>query len=392
MNLLDLALVAAAVSAVWGGYRAGFLTRLASWVGLIVGAFAATLVLPSVLSSIELPSPTSRLLLAATVLVFGAFLGQAVGLILGQRVRRVLPAGAARVADRAVGAAAGGLGVLITAWLLLPSLADVPGWPARQARHSALAHFVDTTFPKPPDTVQALRRLVDERGFPRVFETLQPAPDVGVPPGDHGLSPEVVERVTRSTVKVMGEACRRVQEGSGFVAQQDVVVTNAHVVAGEERIEVLRPDGRRMVAAVAVFDPNRDLAVLHVPGLGQPALTRGAASTGTTGAVFGHPLGQEQVRPAPAGISEQARAVGRDIYNGHQTERSVFILASRLQSGDSGAALVDGDGRVVGVAFAVAPDRPGTAYALTVVELDGVLARYSANPANRESTRECLVS
>ena len=391
MNLLDIAVLVAAGSAVFGGYRAGFLARAASWIGLGLGFYGAMLLLPTVVEAVDDTTPATRLLVAAGVLVGGAFLGQALGLLVGSRARAVLPPGPARVADRVAGGVAGGLSILVILWLLLPALADVPGWPAREARNSAVARFVDEVFPRPPDTMQALRTLVDERGFPQVFEALRPAPDAGVPPASAGLEPEVQQRVIRSTVKVMGEACRRIQEGSGFVALDNVVVTNAHVVAGEDRVEVERPDGRRLPATVAVYDADRDLAVLRVANLNQPALARERGETGETGAVFGHPGGQDEIRVAPAKISRKVEAVGRDIYNEHATRRDVFILAANLAPGDSGAALVNQQGNVVGVAFAIAPDRPGTAYALTTTELDAVLARYAAAPTARMDTRDCLI-
>ena len=391
MNLLDLVVIVAALSAVVGGFRVGFLARVASWLGLALGFYIAARALPSVIDAFDLPDPSTRLLVAAVVLVAGAFLGQATGLIIGHRMRSTLAIGPFRLVDGVVGGAVGVLGVLVTLWLLLPSLADVPGWPSRQARNSALARFVDSAFPKAPDTMQSLRRLVDERGFPQVFDALRPAPDPGVPPEASGLNPDVEARVVQSTVKIQGVACRRIQEGSGFVVQENVVVTNAHVVAGEDRVEIVRPDGRRVRATVAVFDADRDLAVLRAPNLGQPALPRVAgARVGTTGAVFGHPGGQAKVRAAPARVSSQVTAEGRDIYNEKPTRRAIFILAANLAPGDSGGALVDQQGRVVGVAFAIAPDRPGTSYALTGVELESVMARFAANPTGRDDTRACV--
>jgi S1-C subfamily serine protease len=273
--------------------------------------------------------------------------------------------------------------------LVLPTLADVAGWPARQARGSVLARAVNGSFPDPPSATQTVRRLVDERGFPRVFDALQPTPDAGLPPVDSGLAPEVVASVTAATVKVMGEACRRIQEGSGFVITEDVVVTNAHVVAGEEDVDVIRPDGKRLPASVVVFDAKRDLAVLRVDKLGMPSLGRANAEAGATGAVFGHPGGQEAVRAAPSRISDEVTADGEDIY-GDPTTRQVFILAANLRPGDSGGPLVDTAGKVVGVAFAIAPDRPGTAYALTGAELDGVLLEFNKNPRADADTRSCL--
>ena len=113
--------------------------------------------------------------------------------------------------------------------------------------------------------------------------------------------------VTAATVKVMGESCRRIQEGSGFVITENVVVTNAHVVAGEEDVDVLRPDGKRLPATVVVFDAKRDLAVLRVDKLGMPSLGRANAEAGASGAVFGVAAVDDEffvvVRPVPGGAS-----------------------------------------------------------------------------------------
>ena len=389
MNLLDVVVLAALVSAALGGFRVGFLARVASWIGVAVGFYLALRLLPFVLRSFELPTASGRLLVAVTVLIVGTFIGQAAGLVIGHRVRGVLPHGSARTVDRAVGGLAGAVSIVLVLWLFIPTLADVAGWPARQARGSVLARAVASSLPAPPNATKTVRRLVDERGFPRVFEALQPSVDAGLPPVDSGLDPEVVDKVTSSTVKVMGEACSRIQEGSGFVISENVVVTNAHVVAGEDEVEVIRPDGKRLKAAVAVFDPKRDLAVLRIEKLGMPSLGRANAEKGQTGAVFGHPGGQEAVRAAPARISDEVRADGLDIYL-EDTRRQVFILAANLRAGDSGGALVDGEGRVVGVAFAIAPDRAGTAYALTGAELDGVLQEFNKDPAAKADTRDCL--
>jgi S1-C subfamily serine protease len=117
-------------------------------------------------------------------------------------------------------------------------MADVPGWPARQARTSRIAKTVNDLFPQPPDTLAALRNLVGEENFPGVFGPFQAAPDAGPAPAASGLSQAVVDRVRASTVKVEGIACGRVQDGSGFTVAPGLVVTNAHVVAGESETKV----------------------------------------------------------------------------------------------------------------------------------------------------------
>jgi S1-C subfamily serine protease len=375
LNLLDLIIVLAAVSAAIGGYRLGLLARAASWIGLALGLVIAARVLPSLVEQFQDADSGSRLLVAAGVLMGGAFIGQGIGLLVGSHVLRYIPHGPFRQFDKAAGALVGVLGVAVAVWLLLPAMANVPGWAAQQARGSTLARTIHDATPQPPNTLQALRRLVGENDFPRVFDSLRPAPVAGPPPGAIPIQPAIQQAVAASTVKVEGEACDRIQEGSGFAAAPDTVVTNAHVVAGVDRPRVLRQGSTRSIAAaVVVSDPDRDLAVLSVPGLGRSPLAIAQGRNNQEGAVFGHPGGQDELRIAPARITQRVQAVGRDLYDSHQTRRDVFILASQLQAGDSGGALVNGNGAVIGVAFAIAPDRPGTAYALTSRELTAVLA------------------
>src|SRR5256885_5984740 len=209
MNMLDLLIVVFTVLAAVGGYRMGFVARAASWVGLAIGLAIAARFVPIVVDAIHSDQASGRLLVAAGVLIGGAFVGQALGLLVGSQLHRVIPIGPLRLADRAVGAVVGLVGVVVAVWLLLPSMADVPGSFARQARGSAIARLIDRTFPAPPDTLQALRRLVGKDNFPRVFESLRPTPNTGPPPADSGLPPAVVARVRQSTVRVQGQACDR---------------------------------------------------------------------------------------------------------------------------------------------------------------------------------------
>jgi S1-C subfamily serine protease len=386
VNSLDLFVVVCAIGAGFGGYRLGFLTRVTSWIGMALGTLVGALVLPPVLRSIENASDRQLLFVTIGVLVGMAFLGQALGLFVGGQLHLALPGANVRSVDRGAGAAAGVIGVFVALWLLLPLMADVPGWFAVQARTSTLARFVDERFPAAPDAVATLRRLVGGDQFPRVFEALGPAPDIGPPPSVSSIPQPVVDSVVPSTVKVQGVACRQIQEGSGFVVAPGLVATNAHVVAGETETVVQRSDGSEVRATVVAFDPRRDLAVLSAPELDRPALPRADVEVGAVGAVFGHP-GGGPLRAAPFEVARTVTANGTDIYDQQSTEREVLILASALAPGDSGSALIDPEGRVVGVAFAIAPDKPGVAYALDIEELEAVLSTDVSQPVD---TGPCL--
>jgi S1-C subfamily serine protease len=279
----------------------------------------------------------------------------------------------------------GVVGVLVAVWLLAPTMARAEGTTARLARGSVIARSVAEALPSPPRQLRSLEDLVGA-DLPSFFGAFEQAPDLGPPPAASGLTPEIADRVAASTVKVEAGACGRLQDGSGSVLGDGLVVTNAHVVAGEDRVTVERhPDGEPFDATVVAFDPARDLAVLAVPGLERPALPLGDAVAGDVGAVFGHPGGGD-LELSPYQVGREVTATGKDIYDGADTRRQVLVLASQLRPGDSGGVLVDAAGEAVGVAFAIAPDDPDVAYALTIEEVQAVLA----GPLEPTSAGPCL--
>lgn len=383
--LLDLLIVLSVASAVVGGYRLGFLARVTSWAGLGLGIVLGVIFLPDVATYFNDAEQGVRLLAAVAFLLAAGMLGQGLGLALGAALHASLKVGPGfRQYDRAAGGMLGAFGILVIFWALGPSLSAVEGYPSQAARDSRILAALSDVV-RPPDTLQALRRVIGDGVFPQVLEGR--APDVGPPPAETGIAGNVHQDIVASTVKVAGQACSKIQEGSGFVAGPDLVVTNAHVVAGETETDVETADGRSLDARVVVFDPDRDLAILRVPGLQTDPLPISVGEEGMVGAVYGHP-GGGALRAAPAAVRQRVTAVGRDIYDQHRTRRDVFILASQLQPGDSGGALVNQVGDVVGVAFAIAPDRSDTAYALTDQELEPVLAQAGGEAVD---TGPCLV-
>jgi S1-C subfamily serine protease len=385
VNAFDAVILAGVVFAAVCGYRLGFVARALSWAGLAIALVVAIRLIPDLMTALANATPHGRLLAVLAFVVGLCLLGQALGLAVGALVHsRLSAAQVVQRGDRVAGAAVGVLGALVFLWLLLPALTSSPGWPARAAQGSTIAATIEDLAPDPPPSVQALGRMVAEAPFPKVSD--EEPPDVGAPP-QTSLSAQADLLVRGSVVRVEGEACDQIQDGTGFAIGRDVVVTNAHVVAGERDTAVFLPDGAKRDARVVRFDPRRDLAVLVVDGLGLPPLRLGNGQAGSEGAVYGHP-GGGPLQPTPARIAEQIDARGTDIYRTTPTRRSVFVLASQLQPGDSGAPLVDQTGAVMGVAFAIDPGQENTAYALTNDELRAVLDDI---PTDSADTGSCLV-
>lgn len=376
MNTLDLVIIASAVMGALGGYRLGFITRAISWVGMAAGLIISAFLVPPIVRALENPTDGQVLLVYAGVLLAGAFVGQIAGMIIGARLHLALPVGVGRQVDRVAGGGLGVLGVVIGLWLLLPTLVEVDGGVARQARSSSVAGFVQDVFPEVPGPLQDLRDFVGDE-FPRVFADARPAPRLGPPPPESGLSDELADQIETLVAKVEGLGGQRIQQGSAFSIGDGLWVTNAHVVACVEQPELLTTDGAVADSDIVGFDPDRDLALLRAPALVRPALAIRSGQVGDRGAVFGFP-GGGGLELSPYEIGRQVVAEGRDLYDSHDTERDVFFLASEMRSGDSGAALVSPAGELAGVAFAIAPDRRNVGYALTGDELNEFLAETDA--------------
>ncbi|MFW5933482.1 MAG: trypsin-like peptidase domain-containing protein, partial [Actinomycetota bacterium] len=276
-------------------------------------------------------------------------------------------------ADRIAGGVVGGVLAVVLIWFLLPAASEVPGGVAREVRSSTIASAIDELAPTPPNAARGLRTLIASTRFPEVVGDLGPTPATVDPPEQASVADAVIDTATDATVRVSARGCDRRYEGSGVTVAPDTIVTNAHVVAGAEEVRLTSPDGNQHDADVVVYDPERDLAVLEADGLGQQPLELGRAEAGSEGVSIGYPGGTTTPRVAPVTISERRTAVGRDIYGVEETEREVLFLAASLEQGDSGSPVVDADGQVVGIVFAVSPDRDTAAFALDRTEVDAVL-------------------
>ena len=370
MNGLDLLLVMLAVVAAVGGWRLGFLHRLSGWIGAGMGLALAIVVLPSVVERLGLDSDTTIFLVCTAILVLLASIGQAIGASIGSRMRQEVDTSAARSLDSLGGALLGVVGVAVLAWLVVPVMADTAGWAAASARGSVISRLVDEHLPDPPPQIAELERQLAGGQYPELFAGLRPAPDTPPPPSGSTVSAELLDRSARSVVRIQGEACDRVQSGSGFVIDTGLVVTNAHVVAGTDDLTLETPDGARGRGVVVAFDPSTDLALVATD-LEREPLPVDAPTVGDRGLVLGFP-GGGPFAPSPFEVAERLDATGYDIYDSALVERDLLALSSELEPGDSGSAVLRDDGTVIGVAVAVAPDRPLVAYALDAAELESL--------------------
>jgi S1-C subfamily serine protease len=171
-------------------------------------------------------------------------------------------------------------------------------------------------------------------------------------------------------VKIEGIGCDVLHEGSGFVFAPDRVLTNAHVVAGLTDPVVVAPNGTTLHATTVLFDPNLDIAVLHVPNLGVRPLVLDdqPMPRDTAGVVLGYPRGGPLVA-RPSVVLDDITAVGRNIYGTGNTTREVYVVEGALRPGNSGGPVVAADGTVLGVVFAKSATYTDIGFALTSADV-----------------------
>jgi len=394
--LLDVLLVLLLLSYAVTGYRQGLLVSTLSLLGFLGGGALGMWLLPSLLQSSQFA--TDHELVRIVALVVGVFLlaslGQAVMVAAGRRARSRVRAGPLQVTDALLGSVAVVAAVSILVWFVAGAVrGGAPAPLARAIGESQVLRTIDRVVPPATGRLFAgFRTVLDRNGFPRVFEGLSPEPIQAVDPPDGAASAApAIREAARSVVKITGvaEACNRGQEGSGWVASPEKVMTNAHVVAGMNAARVQAGgEGRSYPATVVVFDPERDLAVLEVPGLQAPALKEGGPlNTGDSAVVAGFPL-DGPFRLDPARLRRTLTATGSDIYGQPGVSREIYSLFTRVEPGNSGGPLLSESGKVVGVVFAKSLDDESTGYALTLTEAQPVL---DAAPVatNRVSTGGC---
>jgi len=373
VSRFDLVVVVLAAAAGFGGWRLGFVARITAWIGLFAGILVAGRFVPFIARTLGGSGSDDRIAVTIVFIGAAALVGQLIGRAAGVVLRGVLPGtGEMRTWDRAAGATAGAVGVVLLTWLAVPTLATAPGWPARSVRQSRIVAGLESLLPEPPGVVVAWGRRVSGAVTATPFGWTEAPPDPGPVP-DEALPEAVDRRVRGSVVKVSSSGCPARRSGSGFVAGRGLIVTNAHVVAGSAAPVVTDERGRQYGSTVVAFDPRRDVAVLVIPGYPAPALPIATARPGAVGAVYGYPGGGPLDR-SPARIGEVVTAVGTDITGRHSIRRKVEVLAARLRPGDSGAPLVDRKGSVIGLAFAVDPVDVTTGYALAPAEVLPALA------------------
>jgi uncharacterized membrane protein required for colicin V production len=343
--------VVIAVVAVAGiyGISTGFLRGAFSLAGFAFGAYVGARLAPLILSD---GSPYVPVVALASAVLCGMLMRGLAALLAGALRTSIGVIPGMRLLDRFAGLVLGLVAGVFLCWAIGAVLLYLPGETdlRRSVQESTILGEINDVVP-PERLLEELER-VDPIG---VFL----GPPAIVAPPDEGLAadPDVI-RASKSVVRVTGIACGLGVEGSGWVAEHGLVVTNAHVVAGISKPRVDTETGQAFVSTVVAFDATNDLAVLRVPGLGATPLVLAQPERSTAVALVGYPQNGPLTR-TPGRLGGTAGVLSRDAYGRGPVRRQITAIRGAVQPGSSGGPGVDAQGHVRTTVFARRPRETG---------------------------------
>ncbi|MGE5272540.1 MAG: MarP family serine protease [Verrucomicrobiota bacterium] len=351
MTRLDWILLGVVALAGLVGLRKGLVASMLAISGIVAGA-----VVGAHLAKIVLPggshSPYAPLVGLAGAVVGAIFL-ESVGSMVGSLFRSGLRLPPLRALDSAGGLVLGAAAGLALVWVFGATALLLPGQPTlrRDVQRSVLLQRLNSVVPS--DTLLNLLARVDP--FPSIA-----GPEIPTGPLDGPIAGDrAVQAASASVVRVLGSACGLGISGSGWVAAPQIVVTAAHVVAGEHDTTVVPPRSEQSLRATVIgFDPKNDVAVLRVDGLSARPLKLADPEEKRAVGIVGYPLnGPLDVEAGRIGRTE--KVLTDDAYGKGPVERTITSLAGTVRHGNSGGPAIDSDGRVQTTVFASRVGRPG---------------------------------
>jgi S1-C subfamily serine protease len=332
-----------------GGWRRGLIASALSLAGLMLGAYAGSRIAPHLLTG---GSTSAWTPLAGLVGAFaGAALLQTLASIAGSFLRGGLKLTPFRLLDSGGGIFFGAATGLVIVWVAGATALLVPGQTSirREVLRSTIVRHLNEAVP--PARLLHLLARVDP--FPSITGPAAPSS----PAGPAILHKPGVLAAEASVVKIVGIACGIGVEGSGWFARRDLVVTAAHVVAGEGHPTVSVPNGGTFDADVVSFDVHNDVAVLRVRGANVTPLQSADPTPGTPVAILGYP-NNGPLTATRGRIGATSAVLARDALGRGPVDRVMTAVAGHVQHGNSGGPAVDAHGVVRTTIFAARVGAP----------------------------------
>jgi hypothetical protein len=372
VTLVDWLALGIVLLAAVAGWRRGLVLSAFSLAGLALGAYVGARVAPHFLRGGQSSVWIGVAGLAGAVI--GAVLLQTVGVMAGSRLRGGLRITPLRVLDSMGGLLLGIVTGLAIVWVCAAVVLKGSGPRLVSFRHDVKRSWI----------VRNLDAALPPQTLYRFLSSITGPPAPTLPPSVGVLRNRAIRASLTRVVKVLGTACGEGVEGSGWFAGRDLVVTAAHVVAGERSTVVQIPgDSANHAATVVVFDTHNDIAVLRISGATARPLPLADPQDGASVAIVGYPL-DTSLTATPGRLGSTANAFTQDALGGGPVVRAITAIAGNVHKGDSGGPVIDTHGSVEATIFAKKKgSQSGYAVPTSIVRSD--LARAGRNAVSTAS-------
>jgi len=361
LNWFDIVIILVLLLFIWQGIKQGFVVQFLMSVGFFGGIFLGGWLFPHIL---RIHDPTIRAVANGNlVLIFAVFLS-IVGYSYGQKIHFAMGKTRPHEIEVGVGVVYSIVVGLVVVWLVASLIGRLPfaGF-SNSANDSLIVQVLDNYLPPVPAVFAEFNKQLNpnappqtyiKNGFQLQYAQATPSPAL--------QSAATIDQ--DSVVRIASFGCGGIVTGTGFVVGPQLVMTNAHVLAGVER-PIVKYGMQSYVGTPLLFDPNLDLAILKVPHLNVPPLTlrNTLVNNGTQSVLLGYPNGNYTVAPAVVLGETQLETTG--IYGIGTVIRAVYELSGNIGPGSSGGPMVMSNGQVAGVVFARPQGAGNYAYVLT---------------------------
>lgn len=389
MNGIDLILLGLAILAAITGYRSEAIKRTFGIFGTVIGFFVAGF-LYSKLAFLTQSSIIRTVVLVA-VLVGMIFLCADLMVVFGKWLREKLPK-EVRL-SRINNYVSSGVSVIGGLFILLFFSSTFGDVLPRVVRAYLNNSFVITSLAAHmpiPSVINNLASLRQPFSSPTVFAGKETTFKTdGVLTNAYEELDWATENTKASMAEITTWGCGSTSTGSGFVVDSRHVLTNAHVVAGGERVAVRSGDTVH-VGSVVWFDPKLDVALLYTQTelKGVPlTIADYSVKAGSIAAGLGYAR-DVGLSTNDLVVLQELDAVGYDIYRKEQVNRRIYAFRGQIIPGNSGGPLIDASGKVIGIIFGHSTTQNRIGYAITIKQVAD-LVKKSATLTKAISAGEC---
>lgn len=383
-----LILLLSAIAIIRGWYI-GSIRQLFSTLGLAIGLIIGILVSGFIVGAFH--SSSLKVIMALLITLSSTMGFLIIAENLGYRVKGGIKISLVNEIDSAVGSIFALITIILSVWII-SSIISFSSFANLNPNilNSPLVQLIDSNLPSVPSVITRLGTLIDPNSFPKVFVGLEPAPinsSIKLP-NIEGMN-NAINMDKYSIVKVAGQGCGGIVEGTGFVVGNDLIATNAHVIAGVASPVIYDSNGAHSSQTIS-FNPDLDFAVLRVPNLsGKPLVFDSKVAANSSPAlILGFP-GDGSLSAKSAVVLDEFNAVGRNIYDKGNIKRSIYEIKSNVLPGNSGGPLIESNGQVIGVVFAQSINYKNIGYAITADQAVNEINQAISNPVPK-NTSQCV--